>query len=183
MKRINLETGKPFKCGDVREDGFIFKSYCLSQPLKKDGTFPELWSSPQAFAKMRSDAKAATRKWTKNNPARAKESHDSWRNKNRHVVNSHHKSYREANKIIMRANNAKHRAAKIQRTPDWADFEAIKLEYELAEYCSKMTGILYHVDHEIPLRGELVSGLHVHNNLRIIPAVENLRKNNRFDVL
>ena len=183
MKRVNTVTGNPFKCGYIREDGFIFKSYCLSQPLKKDGTFPELWSSPQAFAKMRLDAKATTIKWTKDNPIRAKESRNNWRAKNRHVVNASNRSYRKANAKSMRVHNAKHRAAKIQRTPLWADFEAINLEYELADYCSKMTGIFYHVDHEIPLRGKLVSGLHVHNNLRIIPAVENLRKNNRFDIL
>lgn len=183
MKRINKDTGKPFKCGDVREDGFIFKTYCLNQPLKKNGTFQELWASPSAFEKMRDTSKKITKKWVQNNPIKAKESSKNWKKKNKHIVQAHNKKYREAHKDAMRAYRAKHRADKIKRTPDWADLEAIKIEYELADYCSRMTGITYHVDHIIPLRGKNVSGLHVHNNLQIIPANENLHKSNKFDTL
>lgn len=49
MERINPETGKPFKRGDVREDGYIFISYKSKAPLRKDGTYKELWLSPEAF--------------------------------------------------------------------------------------------------------------------------------------
>lgn len=45
MKRLNPETGKPFKYGDVREDGLYFKKYVYSQPLKKDGYYKEQWHS------------------------------------------------------------------------------------------------------------------------------------------
>ena len=48
MRRLNPETGKPFKSGDLREDGFIFKTYIPSQ-VKKDGFFVEDWRSPKAF--------------------------------------------------------------------------------------------------------------------------------------
>jgi 5-methylcytosine-specific restriction endonuclease McrA len=42
------------------------------------------------------------------------------------------------------------------------------------------TGINWHVDHIIPIRGETVSGLHIWSNLQVIPEIENLRKSNAF---
>lgn len=69
-----------------------------------------------------------------------------------------------------------------QRTPAWADMGAIRRVYEEAVRLEAATGIKHHVDHEIPLQGKLVSGLHVHLNLRAIPAAENMKKRNKFEV-
>jgi hypothetical protein len=70
---------------------------------------------------------------------------------------------------------AKYRATKLQRTPAWVDLGHIKTIYQDCP-----SG--YHVDHIIPLQGELVSGLHVPWNLQHLPASENFSKNNRFDI-
>jgi hypothetical protein len=68
------------------------------------------------------------------------------------------------------------------RMPVWADREQIKAIYKAARKTQRETGIRMAVDHEIPLKGELVSGLHVHMNLRVIPYIENAQKRNRYHV-
>lgn len=61
-----------------------------------------------------------------------------------------------------------------QRTPDWSDLNAISKFYS---NCPEG----YEVDHIVPLRGKLVSGLHVVNNLQYLPILENRSKGNRFE--
>ena len=63
----------------------------------------------------------------------------------------------------------------IRQRPKWADMAKIR---EI--YANKPEG--YHVDHIIPLRGKLVSGLHVENNLQYLTAEENMRKHNTFNL-
>lgn len=77
--------------------------------------------------------------------------------------------------------NANRRAAKICRTPVWADKAEISAVYERAAKL-RASGVDFHVDHEIPLQGELVSGLHVSSNLRLLPRRHNLRKGNQYAV-
>ena len=91
--------------------------------------------------------------------------------------------YQKQNKGRINARNAKRRAAQMCRTPLWLsneEKEQIKHLYEYASTLSGTTGMNYHVDHIIPLQGEIVSGLHVLNNLRVIPAALNISKGNRY---
>lgn len=66
-------------------------------------------------------------------------------------------------------------ARQLSRTPGWADLAEIRRLYAACP-----PGM--HVDHEIPLCGRNVSGLHVPSNLRLVPAEVNLRKSNLFNV-
>lgn len=89
---------------------------------------------------------------------------------------------------IMRAEERARRAhftalrrARIRRQlPKWADRDAIRDIYKRCVEISRQTGIDHQVDHEYPLAGHAVSGLHVAENLKIIPALDNARKRNRF---
>lgn len=89
------------------------------------------------------------------------------------------KARRQAELTIYRAAI---RASNLQRTPAWADHEAIAEVYRRAQSMTLTTGIPHHVDHVIPLRGEKVSGFHVAENLQILTGAENLAKSNRFEV-
>ncbi len=77
------------------------------------------------------------------------------------------------NKADYLARNANRKALKIKATPSWANLNKIR---EIYRTCPEN----YHVDHIIPLKGELVCGLHVEYNLRHLPALENMQKHNKF---
>lgn len=107
------------------------------------------------------------KKWCTDNPEKVKEKQRKWLSSNKD-----RKAYLESNR----------RARKLQATPAWANEELIRREYELASWCSKVTGERYTVDHIIPLMGKLVCGLHVHNNLQVLRAADNSKKSNHFEV-
>lgn len=67
------------------------------------------------------------------------------------------------------------KAIKEQRLPKWADLQKIK---EIYNNCPKDM----QVDHIIPLKGELVSGLHVETNLQYLTPKENQSKGNRYTI-
>lgn len=74
-----------------------------------------------------------------------------------------------------KANSAKRHAAKLNRTPKWADQKVIS---EIYQNCPPG----HDVDHIIPLQGRNVSGLHVPANLQYLTIVENRSKGNKFIV-
>lgn len=90
-------------------------------------------------------------------------------------------AYRSERPGLVRAWNNARRAVEKRATPPWADYKQIAEFYELAARLTQETGEPYHVDHVIPLRGKTVSGLHVQHNLRVIKAVDNLKKGARVE--
>lgn len=77
---------------------------------------------------------------------------------------------------------SRRRAAKLNAMPCWADKRKINAIYARASRLREETGENWHVDHIVPLQSPVVCGLHVHQNLRIIPALENIKKSNKFEV-
>lgn len=91
---------------------------------------------------------------------------------------------RQAGAVRRQAKNAergrRRKATERRQTPAWADPAATLTVYEEAARRTRETGIKHQVDHEVPLRGKLVSGLHVHHNLRVITATANRKKSRSF---
>lgn len=121
------------------------------------------------------------RVWAKANPEKHRANYRTWRAANADKARACARVWRKANPEKLRAITAYRRAGKAKATPIWACKESIENIYATAHQLTIDTGILHHVDHIVPLKSLSVCGLHVHHNLRAIPAVENLSKGNRFD--
>jgi hypothetical protein len=191
----------PYKNADIRRQKArqYTAEYCarqkklLPQPEARYCLFCE-----SDIRNMRSDAKFCCRQhkrlfsdakrdhklyYAKNKDARQKQALNNYHanlDKNRQKQLERQK----LNPALYAAHTAKRRAALLQRTPKWLtdqDFADIKKFYALAHELSQAYGFLWHVDHIIPLQGKTVSGLHVVDNLQIIPANVNIAKNNKFE--
>lgn len=167
MKRLNPETGKPFKKGEIREDGYVFKCYRLTKILKQTKYFKEDWSNPLSFKTDKKQCLKRKQLERVKNPEKFKILQTDWVQRNRGIKNAH---------------TAKYRAAKLQRTPVWLTSEhlnTIQKWYVRSNLIKIFTGENWHVDHQVPLQGTNVSGLHVPWNLQLLPMEENSSKRNK----
>lgn len=98
-----------------------------------------------------------------------------WKRNNRDKARQLQRDYyaRNANKV--RAGQSYARAKRMLRIPIWSELDGIAVFYA---NCPE--GL--QVDHIIPLQGELVSGLHVLNNLQYLTESDNKAKRNRIDL-
>jgi 5-methylcytosine-specific restriction endonuclease McrA len=99
---------------------------------------------------------------------------------NKSVIQIRAKRYTANNKAKVLALKAKRRADKPRATPAWVDLNKIKAIYSCCKQLSELTGVEHHVDHVVPLQGKNVCGLHVHYNLQILKASENISKSNKL---
>jgi hypothetical protein len=104
------------------------------------------------------------------------------RKRNPEAANGATRRYRKRNPGLINAHCSARRARQFSATPPWMDFKSLRIIYERAKQLTKQTGTSWHVDHIVPLKHPQVCGLHVPWNLQIIPAAENQRKNNSYDV-
>ena len=99
-----------------------------------------------------------------------------WYDNNQEKVKGLNAVYKKANRGKANAWNRKRKL----RTPSWANLKKIERAYQLAAWASRFTDEPLHIDHIIPLQGAEISGLHVENNLQILPRSKNLDKSNEF---
>lgn len=163
------------------------------------------------WAANRDRLRAKNKQWRAANPEKIKAAKVMWDASNKEYIKEYDKARRAADPELSRAQSLEwsranpekkaaasadwaqrnkpkrvayernREASKLQRTPAWADMGWILHAYEVAADMTAKVGEPYHVDHEIPLQGKLVSGLHVYENLQVIPGVENIRKHNSFN--
>ena len=92
-------------------------------------------------------------------------------------------AWKQANADQVLADNKVRRRKHREATPPWITRKQkseIRQLYQIAITMSKTTGERYVVDHIVPLRSEVVCGLHVPWNLRVITQEENLKKSNKL---
>lgn len=143
--------------------------------------------NPEKVAKAKKEYRAT-------NPLKVKAWKSASQKRNRASANLRQRRYVEANKDAVyarteawaKANPGKvcastrrYQADKLQRTPPWANHYEIQGMYELASVF-RGVGLDVEVDHAIPLRGRVVSGLHVPDNLQLINSTSNKFKSNHF---
>lgn len=115
--------------------------------------------------------------WYQANKEKAKIQHQAWTTKNRQPLNAYMREWNEKNRFRERANGRSFQACS---KPKWANQFFIKEIYRLSKARTKATGLRWNVDHIVPLRHELVCGLHVEHNLQVVPEAYNKFKGNRF---
>lgn len=94
------------------------------------------------------------------------------------------RTWKERNIVWVRADTKARRRKHREATPPWLTRKQkteIRQLYEIAITMTKTTGEQYVVDHIVPLRSDIVCGLHVPWNLRVITQEENLKKSNKHD--
>lgn len=119
------------------------------------------------------------------NRARSKEGYwtnygdDKYRRKKREYAKSHYRKNRD----MYEERGLKRRQVIRQASVYTKEgHKQVKLKYLEAQRLSLETGVEYVVDHIVPVRHPLVSGLHTDANLQVITAEENRIKGNSFSI-
>lgn len=114
-----------------------------------------------------------------NNPGPMREATRRWERANPEKRRARARRFSEANPSRLTEYTARKRAEK-SAMPAWANRFFVQEAYALAKLRTKIFNTLWTVDHIVPLHSPIVCGLHVENNLRVIPHKHNASKGNRL---
>jgi hypothetical protein len=96
-------------------------------------------------------------------------------------VNKRNRKYRRENPEKMTAHRIAYEGRRDQAYRDWNDELHMSYIYHARDILNQHTNNEWHVDHIVPLSGKKVSGFHVHCNLQLLTAKENMSKSNRHE--
>lgn len=158
-------TGKPCKHGHV-DIRFTSTQKCFT--CSRRHCRRQYWSHPEYH-------RERVVKQYYSSPERHRERSRRYRESNIEQARERDRRWRKENPELHREQVVARRAARLQRTPVWADRKETKAVYAEAQRLTEETGVEHHV---YPLQGKEVSGLHVAENLEPVPAYVNLTKGN-----
>ena len=132
----------------------------------------------KSYLKRRERILAQKRKYYEQNRSKLIVEHRQWYSRNQKANSARMLIWQRNNRALCTSYAIKRRAVKKNATPQWANHFFIHQIYDLARRRTQVTGIIWNVDHIVPLTSPLVCGLHVEHNLRVIPASKNKSKGN-----
>ena len=157
------------------------KTCAFCKQIKDLSMFSQYKGKSYFYSYCKQCATLKGKEWAEKNREKSRLCKSKWQLNNTLKKAKSQRKWMDSNPFAHTAKEAKRRATTLNATPKWADLKAIKTEYQLAKWCSDVTGEFYHVDHIVPLKGKTVCGLHVHWNLQVLPAKINLQKGNRYE--
>jgi hypothetical protein len=163
---------------EAKEQGL--KKYYNGIPCPKGHDAIRLVSNYTCIECLRNQASL----WATENPEKVKKSRKTWVVKNPDKNKQAKQNWQKNNKGKVRAHARKRQTLKNKRVPNWVsedDLFLIEEAYCLAALRTQITGIMWHVDHTVPLQGKNVSGFHCIENLQVIPGKLNSSKYNKWD--